>query len=113
MTPAGGTFKDLQNVKANVKPEMPEGGSIKYIFSETDTTDTPVEKDYPANGVDVIKSGTLTFILQDANNEELARTSGEFIITPLIGDVNGDGKVDVSDVNYVVNIILGKIHPND
>ena len=26
----------------------------------------------------------------------------------LLGDINGDGKVDVTDVNVVVNIILGK-----
>lgn len=113
MTPAGGTFKGLQNVKATVTPEMPEGGSIKYIFAEADATETPAEQDYPAAGVDVIKSGKLTFILRDANNEELSRTSGEFTITPLIGDVNGDGRVDVEDVNYIINIILGKVHPND
>ncbi len=31
----------------------------------------------------------------------------------LPGDVNGDGKVDVSDVNIVINIMLGKIVTND
>ena len=27
----------------------------------------------------------------------------------LTGDINGDGKVDVSDVNAVINIMLGKV----
>ena len=26
-----------------------------------------------------------------------------------LGDINGDGKVDVSDVNIVINIMLGKV----
>lgn len=30
-----------------------------------------------------------------------------------VGDVNGDGKVDVGDVNIVVNIILGKAQASD
>ncbi|MBQ4138719.1 MAG: hypothetical protein II592_04165, partial [Muribaculaceae bacterium] len=30
--------------------------------------------------------------------------------TPLKGDVNGDGSVNVTDVTTLVNIILGVIH---
>jgi hypothetical protein len=33
--------------------------------------------------------------------------------TALVGDVTGDGIVDVSDVNAIVNIILGKNTPED
>ena len=34
---------------------------------------------------------------------------GEEEVPPtLTGDVNGDGKVDISDVNAVINIMLGK-----
>lgn len=113
MTPAGGEYEGLQNVKATVTPELPEGASIKYIFAETGVTETPAEKDYPTNGVDVIRTGKLTFILRDANNEELARTSGDFTINPLFGDLNGDGRADVTDVNVLVNIILGKKNPTD
>ena len=29
-------------------------------------------------------------------------------LTPVYGDVTGDGKVDVSDVNTVINMMLGK-----
>lgn len=113
MNPAGGEYEGLQNVKATVTPALPEGASIKYIFAETGVTETPAEKDYPTNGVDVIRTGKLTFILRDANNEELARTSGDFTINPLFGDLNGDGRADVTDVNVLVNIILGKKNPTD
>ena len=113
MTPAGGEYEGLQNVKATVTPELPEGASIKYIFAEEGVAETPAEKDYPKNGVDVIRTGKLTFILRDANNEELARTSGDFTINPLFGDLNGDGRADVTDVNVLVNIILGKKNPTD
>lgn len=113
MTPAGGEFEGLQNVKATVTPELPEGASIKYIFAEEGVAETPAEKAYPTNGVDVIRTGKLTFILRDANNEELARTSNNFTINPLFGDLNGDGRADVTDVNVLVNIILGKKNPTD
>lgn len=113
MTPAGGEYEGLQNVKATVTPELPEGASIKYIFAEEGVAETPAEKDYPTNGVDVIRTGKLTFILRDANNEELARTSNNFTINPLFGDLNGDGRADVTDVNVLVNIILGKKNPTD
>ena len=113
MTPAGGEFEGLQNVKATVTPELPEGASIKYIFAEEGVAETPAEKDYPANGVDVNRTGKLTFILRDANSEELARTSNNFTINPLFGDLNGDGRADVTDVNVLVNIILGKKNPTD
>lgn len=113
MTPAGGEYEGLQNVKATVTPELPEGASIKYIFAEEGVAETPAEMDYPKNGVDVIRTGKLTFILRDANNEELARTSNNFTINPLFGDLNGDGRADVTDVNVLVNIILGKKNPTD
>lgn len=113
MNPAGGTFDGLQNVTATVTPAMPEGASIKYVFAEEGVTETPAEMDYTADGVEVIRTGKLTFILRDANNEELARTSGDFTINPLFGDLNADGRVDSNDLNILVNIILGKYNPNN
>ena len=48
-------------------------------------------------------------IVLDANN---SRVSGQEVVISkpggLRGDINGDGKVDVSDVNIVINIMLGK-----
>ncbi len=109
-----GTYKGNVTVKATVTPEMPEGATLKYTYVEDGATETPVEKDFDlAKGLTLTKKGTLTIILRDAEDAELDRTSATYDFTPLIGDVNGDGFVNVSDVNYVVNIILGKIHPND
>lgn len=101
---APATYDSNIVVKATVDPELPEGAKLYYTFASTDAT--PSEKEYKA-GVKLISSGTLTFILRDANNEELARTGGEYIV-PLYGDLNGDGRVEVGDVNVLVNIILGK-----
>lgn len=109
----GGAYKGRADVKATLEPEL-EGATptLTYTFAEDGATETPTEQDYPEAGVTVLKSGKLTFIARNGGTE-LARWEGNYTITPLIGDVNGDGKVDVQDVNYVVNIILGKINPNE
>ena len=90
-------------------PELPEGASLKYVFVETGATEEAVENDYTDAGVKLSKSGTLTFIARDAANAELARKSVDYTFS-LVGDLNGDGIVDVSDVQYLVNIILGKVN---
>ena len=109
---AGGDYKGRADVKATLEPEL-EGATLTYTFAEDGATETPAEQPYPEAGVTVLKSGKLTFIARNGETELAPRWEGNYTITPLIGDVNGDGKVDVQDVNYVVNIILGKINPNE
>lgn len=106
-----GAYKGRADVKATLEPEL-ESAKLFYTFAEDGATETLDEQPYPEAGVTVLKSGKLTFIARNGETE-LARWEGNYTITPLIGDVNGDGKVDVQDVNYVVNIILGKINPNE
>lgn len=101
-----GTYDSNIVVKATVS-ELPEGAKLYYTFLPTGSTATAQEKEYKA-GVKLFKSGTLTFILRDAENAELATAGGEYIV-PLFGDVDGDGDVSVTDVNTVVNVILGKL----
>lgn len=101
-------YKAGITVTAQVTPELPEGASLKYVFAETGASEEAAEADYPEGGIKLSKSGTLTIIARDAQNAELARTSGDYNFE-LVGDLNGDGVVDVQDVNYLVSIILGKI----
>lgn len=105
----GKVYKSGITVKAEVTPELPEGASLKYVFVETGATEEAAENDYTDAGVKLSKSGTLTFIARDAANAELARKSVDYTFS-LVGDLNGDGIVDVSDVQYLVNIILGKVN---
>ena len=39
---------------------------------------------------------------------QLRATGVETSLEPIVGDVNGDGQVDISDVNAVINAMLGK-----
>ncbi len=103
---APGNYTSNIVVKATVAPELPEGAKLYYTFLPTGSTATAQEKEYKA-GVRLFQSGTLTFILRDADNAELATAGGEYTVPPF-GDINGDGKTDVSDVNELVNVILGK-----
>ena len=102
---APGNYTSNIVVKATVS-ELPEGAKLYYTFLPTGSTATAQEKEYKA-GVKLFQSGTLTFILRDADNAELATAGGEYTVPPF-GDINGDGKTDVSDVNELVNVILGK-----
>lgn len=107
-----GTYKGNVTVKATVTPEMPENGTLTYTYVEEGATETPAEQAFPANGVTLTKKGTLNVYLKDGNTT-LASTSASYDFTELIGDLDKDGFVTISDVNYLINIILGKIHPND
>ena len=44
---------------------------------------------------------------------QLRATGVETSLEPLVGDVNGDGQVDISDVNIVINLMLGKTTDED
>lgn len=41
-----------------------------------------------------------------------AVTAGTTVV-PVLGDVTGDGNVDVSDVNMIINVMLGKVSATD
>lgn len=103
---APGNYTSNIVVKATVS-ELPEGAKLYYTFLPTGSTATAQEKEYKA-GVKLFQSGTLTFVLRDAENAELATAGGEYTV-PVFGDLNNDGKADVTDVNELVNIILGKL----
>lgn len=55
----------------------------------------------------------ITHIVKDENGRiSFVFMEGQSPVLP-IGDVNGDGTVDVSDVNAVINIILGNASESD
>ncbi len=110
---APGAYDGMVLVKPVVDPALPEGAKIYYTFTEG-TAKAEGETEVPATGVKLTKSGTLTFIARAADNTELAHSENlVYTINSLFGDLNGDGEVDVADVNILVNIILGTYHPNN
>ena len=56
--------------------------------------------------------GTYTFVLTVGENSITMDVEG-FPVAPVLGDVDGNGSVDVSDVNAIINIILGKANAAD
>ncbi len=79
---------------------------------------------YPIGGVKPVLSNGLTVTEPvgayfDENNNYIMKGSDGYMLHDVtvviskpqysLGDINGDGKVDVSDVNIVINIMLGKV----
>ncbi len=90
--------------------------ALSEIFSYP--VDPPTLQDYDAfRGVDVF---SLTLHVPKGSKEKYRKyypwyhcTIVEDLVTTTPGDVNGDGKVNVSDVTALVNMILGVVPKDD
>lgn len=101
-----GEYSTLINVKATVEPALPEGATLKYTIDDADPVAYDSEK-----GVSLLKSSVLKFTAYDAQNNALTDPVGgqyKYIVN-VFGDMDGDGEVTVTDLNIVLNLILGKI----
>ena len=101
-----GEYSTLINVKATVEPALPEGATLKYTIDGAAPVAYDAEK-----GVYLLKSSELKFTAYDAQNNPLTDPVGgqyKYIVN-VFGDMDGDGEVTVSDLNIVLNLILGKI----
>ncbi len=64
------------------------------------------------NIVAFVHRSTSTTPLQPVINCQSLSIS-DLLVPPVRGDVTGDGKVDIADVNAVINIMLGKTVTSD
>lgn len=96
----------------NIGENVLNGTNIAKITCMS--TRPPIAANNSFNGLDYqncklfVPAGTssLYYVATGWNNFDQINELGE--VTPITGDVNGDGIVDVSDVNMVIDIILGK-----
>lgn len=100
-----GDYSTLVNVKATVEPALPEGATLKYAIDDAEPVAYNAEK-----GVNLLKSCNLTFTAYAADGTTVLATAGgqyKYVVN-VFGDVDGDGKVTVSDMNIIINLILSK-----
>lgn len=71
------------------------------------TANDPHEPNLSLKNFLIKQAGTYTFVLTVGENSITMDVEG-FPVAPVLGDLNGDGKADVTDVNIIVNMILGK-----
>jgi len=71
------------------------------------TANDPHEPNLSLKNFLIKQAGTYTFVLTVGENGITMDVEG-FPVAPVLGDLNGDGKADVTDVNIIVNMILGK-----
>lgn len=83
-----------------------DSGDLYYGIHKDWCTDIPLVNEGNIKDFCITDAGKYTFIITEGENGLFLTVTGWPV--PLVGDVDLDGKVDVSDVNIVVNIILGK-----
>ena len=86
----------------------PNEGEDYYLIHSEWCVDVPVTANTDGlKNFRINEAGTYTFVLS-VDEEGLTLTVNGFSQSPVNGDLNGDGTVDISDVNALINIILGK-----
>ena len=86
---------------------LPNAGEGLYWIHDTWCTDIPLSTGDGVKHFIINEAGTYTFVLTVGENGIRMDVEG-FPVAPVLGDLNGDGKADVTDVNIIVNMILGK-----
>lgn len=86
---------------------LPNAGEDLYWIHDTWCTDIPLSTGDGVKNFIINEIGTYTFVLTVGENSITMDVEG-FPVAPVLGDLNGDGKADVTDVNIIVNMILGK-----
>ncbi len=86
---------------------LPNAGEGLYWIHDTWCTNIPLSTGDGVKNFIINEIGTYTFVLTVGENGITMDVEG-FPVAPVLGDLNGDGKADVTDVNIIVNMILGK-----
>lgn len=91
---------------------LPNAGEGLYWIHDTWCTSIPLSTGDGVKNFIINEAGTYTFVLTVGENSITMDVEG-FPVAPVLGDVDGNGSVDVSDVNAIINIILGKANAAD
>ena len=86
---------------------LPNEGEDNYVIHYGWCTDIPLSTGDNVKNFLINEAGTYTFLLT-IGEEGNSLTVNGFTAPALPGDANGDGQVDISDVNSVINQMLGK-----
>ena len=86
---------------------LPNEGEDNYVIHYGWCTDIPLSTGDNVKNFLINEAGTYTFLL-NVGEEGNTLTVNGFTAPALPGDANGDGQVDISDVNSVINQMLGK-----
>ena len=102
---------DMVTLKATVTPDNAENKTLKWEIPENDVIVTQVFNDTHSLNIGAVGKGAVAIIVRTTDGSNL---SAQCIVTvgrEMPGDINGDGSVNISDINQIVDVILsGEFH---
>ncbi len=91
---------------------LPNEGEDNYVIHYGWCTDVPLSTGDNVKNFIINDAGTYTFLLT-VGEENITMTVNGFTAPGVLGDVTGDGEVDIADVNAIINIMLQKNPASD
>lgn len=109
LTISAGNFtrkKGKENPEFILNYEGFKNGETEEVLTKKPTATTTATKTSPIGNYPVEISGA------EAQNYEITHVDGVLVIELLPGDANSNGKVDIDDLNAIVNYIMGDTPDN-